>query len=235
MNEKNLMSDSATSIMEASRKKQKFDKDEAYKIDKTLRDRYIDFCKQNGIRNSTFERRISDNARDLDERLMYIFNCSSRNIVKNLNEVFTKVDETLIAKDYDSESTIKEGIKHIDTFFERSEIEVDKLLQAYNVPLAKCDKIKSELKIFADNLREHTVNELNKYIPTIDSAFIDSIKLELTSYQKKLIEQETKEDKLQSGLKGLVKSDQEILNGDLENKNEEKDDLSLSKKDDISK
>ncbi len=45
MNEKNLMSDSATSIMEASRKKQKFDKDEAYKIDKTLRDRYIDFCK----------------------------------------------------------------------------------------------------------------------------------------------------------------------------------------------
>ena len=166
---------------------------------------------------------------------MYIFNCSSRNIVKNLNEVFTKVDETLIAKDYDSESTIKEGIKHIDTFFQRSEIEVDKLLQAYNVPLAKCDKIKSELKIFADNLREHTVNELNKYIPTIDIAFIDSIKLELTSYQKKLIEQETKEDKLQSGLKGLVKSDQEILNGDLENKNEEKDDLSLSKKDDISK
>ena len=166
---------------------------------------------------------------------MYIFNCSSTNIVKNLNEVFTKVDETLIAKDYDSESTIKEGIKHIDTFFERSEIEVDKLLQAYNVPLAKCDRIKSELKIFADNLKEHTVNEVNKYVSTIDSAFINSIKLELTSYQKKLIEQGTKGNKLQSDLKDLVKSDEEILEKDLENKNEPKEDLSLNKKDDISK
>ena len=235
MNEKNLMSDSATSIMETTKKKQKFDKTEAYKIDKTLRDRYIDFCRQNGIRNSSFERRISDNARDLDKRLMYIFNCSSTNIVKNLNEVFTKVDETLIAEDYDSESTSKEGIKHIDTFFQRSEIEVDKLLQAYNVPLAKCDRIKSELKIFADNLREHTVNELNKYVSTIDSAFIDSIKLELTSYQKKLIEQETKGNKLQSDLKNLVKSDGEILEKDLENKNEPKEDLSLGEKDDIGK
>lgn len=218
MDKNTVLLNHANNIKKVVVTKMKFDKHESENVSRTLGNRYIEICRGRGIKNSTFEKRISQKSLELNKNLIGIFDDSSHFVTQDLSDVFGN-EKKSIGKEYDKDKKENEINNGLSKYSDSLENELDRLLYSFKIPDSKASLLKLDIKNMFKNVVEKTSGELIQYDSKMTNTLINYINTELETYQKELADMNGKDGKEQNSflntLKDQVVSDKEVAKKDI--------------------
>ncbi len=218
MDKNTVLLNHANNIKKVVVTKMKFDKHESENVSRNLGNRYIEICRGRGIKNSTFEKRISQKSLELNKNLIGIFDDSSHFVTRDLADVFSD-EKKSIGKKYDKDKKENEINSGLSKYSDSLENELDRLLYSLKMPDSKASSLKLDIKNMFKNVVEKTSGELMQYDSKMTNTLINYINTELETYQKELADMNGKDGKEQNSflntLKDQVVEDKEVAKKDI--------------------
>lgn len=218
MDKNTVLLNHANNIKKVVVTKMKFDKHESEKVSRNLGNRYIEICRGRGIKNSTFEKRISQKSFELNNDLNGIFDDSSHFVTRDLADVFSD-EKKSIGKKYDKDKKENEINSGLSKYSDSLENELDRLLYSLKMPDSKASSLKLDIKNMFKNVVEKTSGELMQYDSKMTNTLINYINTELETYQKELADMNGKDGKEQNSflntLKDQVVEDKKVAKKDI--------------------
>lgn len=207
MEEKNInINEYAKNILSIVRKKQDYDNNEVKKISNNMNLRVKDIIRENKIKNSTLERRIDGLSQNLHEGLKYALNTDTSLIVSNINDVFKNMDRESIGKNLKQEECKNQVNTILCDYAKAVNIQVQKFLEAYNVPDVKINQILIDVSNRVNSLKNKSINELQDYQKNMNDTLLSYITSQYEEYEKENINDKKDENCEKDNISSLKES-----------------------------